>query len=241
MKSLKHIFLFFVLSVLMSLNVNAQFFKGFVSGGFSASQIDGDEVYGFKKVGFTGGIGAMMPFNADRPNEGLQFSLEINYSNRGAKENHWGDPFKYEASLDYIDIPVMVHWIDKRGGVTLGIGAQYGRLVHSYEAWGLTDTLIHGMERPLTTNARFDKNDWSFVGDLRFTMWQKFKIDVRYQYSLVPIRKDFEFFNSYNLNDNVNFRKWTRDFKSSWVTVKLIYMINEEQEVKSTPKRKTAF
>ncbi|MBQ9312307.1 MAG: PorT family protein [Bacteroidales bacterium] len=222
-------------------NAKAQVFKGFVSLGGNISQIDGDEVYGFKKVAFTGGIGAMMPFNVDKPNDGFQFSMEINYSRRGAKQSTWGDPFIYNATLDYADIPFLLHWADKKGGITLGAGIQYGRLVHYSESWVLPDTMIRGNDRPTTTKASFLKNDWAVIGDLRFTLWQKFKLDIRYQYSLTPIRKGFEFNNSYAVDDDVNYRTWKRDYKNNWVTVKLIYVINEEQEQKIVPKRKTAY
>ncbi len=226
----------FVLLFFAYSEVRAQFFKGFVSLGFNVAQIDGDEVYGFKKVAPNLGIGAMLPLNANKQNEGLQVSMEINYSQRGAKESTAGDPFIYKASLDYIDIPLMLHYMDKKGGVTLGVGLQYSRLIHSSESWTLPDTLIFGMDRPTITKASFLKNDLAIVGDLRFTIWQKFKLDVRYQYSLLPIRKDFEFNNSYLPEDFNNYRTWLRDYKNNWVSVKVIYMINEEQEQRPVTK-----
>ena len=174
----------------------------------------------------------MLPFNSNKPNEGFQVSMEINYSQRGAKESTAGDPFIYKASLDYVDIPVMVHFIDKRGGITLGLGLQYSRLIHSSESWTLPDTLIRGMDRPTLIKADFLKNDLAIVADFRFTIWQKFKLDVRYQYSLLPIRKDFEFNNSYTPEDRTNYRTWLRSFKNNWLSFKIIYMINEEQEQK---------
>lgn len=208
----------------------AQIFKGFVSGGMTVSQIDGDEVYGFKKVAPTIGLGAMVPLNTNNPNGGFQLSLEINYSRRGARETTSGDPFEYNANLDYIDIPIMIHYVDTKGGVALGAGLQYSVLFHSSEKWVLPDTLIFGMDRPTMTDSKFKRGDLALVGDLRFTIWRKLKCDVRYQYSLLPIREDFEFNNSYRIEDNTNYRTWLRDFKNSSVTVKLIYMINEEQE-----------
>lgn len=244
-KSSKIAFVIFVglIFCFASFEVKAQFFKGFVSLGFNVSQIDGDEVYGFKKVAPLVGIGAMLPFNSNKPNEGFQVSMEINYSQRGAKESTAGDPFIYKASLDYVDIPVMVHFIDKRGGVTLGLGLQYSRLIHSSESWTLPDTLIQGMDRPTLTKASFLKNDLAIVGDFRFTIWQKFKLDVRYQYSLLPIRKDFEFNNSFPAIDQTNYRTWLRSFKNNWLSFKIIYMINEEQDHKQAtrPNRKRSY
>ncbi len=220
-------------------NANAQFFKGFASLGFNISQIDGDEVYGFKKLGYNVGIGAMLPLNRNNTNAGFQVSMEINLSQRGAKETTENDPFVYKANLDYVDIPLMLHYIDAKGGITLGAGIQYSRLYHSKESWKLPDTLIFGMDRPTTTNAKFLKNDLAIIGDLRFTVWRNFKLDIRYQYSLLPIRKQFEFNNSYQSIDANNYRTWKRDYKNNWLSVKLIYMINEEQEqVYTKPNRK---
>ncbi|MBR1770006.1 MAG: outer membrane beta-barrel protein [Bacteroidales bacterium] len=228
------IFLF----MLSSYRLAAQNFKGFVSLGFNVSQIDGDEVYGFKKLGPVVGIGAMMPLNYDLPNEGFQLSMEINYSQRGAKESTSGDPFIYKANLDYLDVPLMLHYVDARGGVTLGLGLQYGRLFHYTESWTLPNPGILGMDRPTITNAEFLKNDFAFVGDFRFTLWQKFKLDVRYQYSLLPIRKDFEFNNSFPASSLNDYRTWLRSFKNNWLTFRIIYVINEEQEQKYTSKSK---
>lgn len=227
---MKKLIVILIVSVLCLYNANAQFFKGFVSLGFNVSQIDGDEVYGFKKLGYLTGIGAMLPLNKNNLNGGLQVSMEINISQRGAKESTANDPFVYKANLDYVDIPFMLHYVDTKGGITLGAGIMYSRLFHSKETWTLPDTLIWGMDRPTTTKAKFLKNDLSIVGDFRFTIWKNFKLDVRYQYSLLPIRKDFEYNNSYQPTDANNYRTWKRDYKNNWLSVKLIYMINEEQE-----------
>lgn len=223
-----------------SINLShCQVLRGFASLGMIVSQLDGDEVYGFKHVGLTGGLGVMLPFNIDKPDEGFMLSTEILFSQRGAKNTNNWDPFGYTCNLNYIDIPLMIHYMDKRAGAGLGVGLQYGRLIKSKETWILPDPYILDMDRPLNIDdAVFKKNDISFVADFRFNIWRGFKADVRWQYSLTPIREDFEFYNSYDREDLDYFRSWKRDFKSNYVTIKLIYVINEPVEQTYTKKFK---
>lgn len=227
---------------LFSNNTYAQLFKAFVSSGISLSQMDGDEVYGFKQLGYTGGIGVMAPFNPNRPDDGFQASMELMYTRRGAKESTYADPFIYNAKLDYIDIPILFNYVDKRGGLTFSLGMQYGRLVKSSEKWTLPDTAIIGMDRPTNTNdSKFLKNDWSIVAGLRFTIWRNIKFDARYQYSLSPIRKNFEYNNSRDITDPLYY-SWKRDLKNNYLSFKVIYVINEHHDTyKTKPKRKTAY
>ena len=226
----------------MSVPVQAQLFKAFVSGGFTVAQIDGDEVYGFKHLGVNTGIGVIMPLNPNTPNEGFQLSTEILFVQKGAKNTNIFDPFIYKATLNYIEIPFMLHYFDKRAGAALGAGIQYGRLIKSSEIWELSDTLIPRMDRPLVTdNHYFIKNDLCFVADFRFNIYRNFKFDVRWQYSLLPIRKDFTFCNSYNELDEY-YKTWNRDFKNNYVSFKLIYVINEKYDTyKTKTRRKTAY
>ncbi len=104
--------------------VSAQMLKAYVVAGLNAAQIDGDEVFGYSKYSPQAGVGMIVPFNMRKPNEGWQASLELLYSQRGAKETL--DPFKYNTSLHYVDIPIMAHYVDIKGGWTFGLGAQYG-------------------------------------------------------------------------------------------------------------------
>ena len=42
-------------------NLKAQVIKGALIAGFNMTQVDGDEVYGFKKIGFNVGAAAIIP------------------------------------------------------------------------------------------------------------------------------------------------------------------------------------
>lgn len=205
--------------------VSAQMLKAYVVAGLNAAQIDGDEVFGYSKYSPQAGVGMIVPFNMRKPNEGWQASLELLYSHRGAKETL--DPFKYNTSLHYVDIPIMAHYVDIKGGWTFGLGAQYGRLFKISEDWGLPQTIIQSFERPVDgVLPSFNKNDFCVVADIRFTIWEKIKFSFRYQYSLLPIREDVWFYNGYPAG-SAGFKSWSRDFKNNYMSFRILYMINE--------------
>lgn len=210
---------------LSSFVCSAQMLKAYTIVGLNASQIDGDEVYGYEKFSPQAGLGIIMPFNMRKPNEGWQLSAELLYSQKGAKEKL--DPFRYNTSLHYVDIPLLVHFVDVKGGWTFGLGWQYGRLFKIKEDWGLPDTIINSFERPVDgVLPAFKRNDFSVVADIRFTIWEKIKFSFRYQYSLVPIREDVWFYNGYPAGTN-GFKSWSRDFRNNYMSFRIIYMINE--------------
>lgn len=214
-----------IICSLFCFSASAQMLKAYGVIGLNAAQIDGDEVFGYSKFAPQVGVGIITPFNMKKPNEGWQASLELLYSQRGAKETL--DPFQYNTSLHYVDIPLMVHFIDKRGGWTFGIGGQYGRLFKIREDWGLPDTIIQSMERPVDGKIPdFNRNDFSIVADIRFTVWKKIKFSFRYQYSILPIRDDVWFYNGYPAGTQ-EFQSWSRDFRNNYMSFRIIYMINE--------------
>lgn len=232
----KYFILLLALAIMSNNTLNAQIFKGMVSVGVNIAQMNGDEVSGFKHMGFTGGLGIMMPFNEDKPNEGFAASMELLFTQRGAKNTNIQDPFKYDCTLSYIDIPVMFHYMDTRAKATVGLGVQYSRLVKTKESWQLPDPKIIGMDRPVNIDDHdFLKNDFAAVVDFRFTIWKHFKFDARWQHSLIPIREDFVYDNSYG-EDYQSYRTWKRDFKSHYLTFKVIYVLNEQLD---QPQKKT--
>lgn len=200
---------------------NAQIFKGMVMVGANFAQMNGDQVYGFNKVGLNAGAGVMAPLNKSR---NFLMSMELLYSELGARESQ--DPFQYNTRLQYVSIPVMAHYEDRRGGLTFGAGLQYSRLFQINEDWGLPEPSIDYMDRPVFPVNDFKRDDISFILDFRFRVWEKFKLNFRYQYSIVPIRKDIAYNNSFSPGD-IDYFTWKRDFYNSVISLRVIYIINE--------------
>ena len=82
---------------------HAQRIHGFVSGGITAAQIEGDELKGFNQFGFNGGVGALTAISSN----GLWgLSVEINYNERGSYSHSVADKeYMVDLKLKYVDIP----------------------------------------------------------------------------------------------------------------------------------------
>lgn len=195
-----------------SMVVEAQVIKGAVIGGFNLSQVDGDEVYGFKKFGANVGAAAIIPFT-----DHWEVSIETIFSQKGSHQKpQYEDSLtgEYLLKLNYLDIPVLIHYNDK-DIVTFGLGFSYGRLtqVEEYE---------HGQRIETTTiEGPYSRSDINGIADIRFRIWQRLKFNVRYAYSLKKIRTR-EFNPPY-------VDPWTRDQFNNFWSFRMIYVINEKQ------------
>src|SRR5690606_18955322 len=106
------------------------FTAGFVAG-FNASQIDGDDLAGFDKIGLTTGIRATW----ETPSV-IDFNIEFLYSERGSRPDIFNPEYDpdIKVSLAYAEIPVYVtlsDWWQEEGEyhkVSAHAGLSYGRL-----------------------------------------------------------------------------------------------------------------
>lgn len=198
--------------------LNAQIIKGEALLGFNLSQVEGDEVAGFKKPGINIGAGAMIPFGKN-----WDISFEITYNQKGARE---GDQYidtiagipvtgAYKLRLNYAEIPILIHYTDK-DLITIGAGFAYGQLVGVQE-WE------HNRQVDSTNlnSGTYSKSDFSYIIDLRIKLKGPLKLAIRYQNSINKIRTR-EFKNEYTGD------VWTRDQYNKVITLRLIYMFNEK-------------
>jgi hypothetical protein len=202
---------FFAFSML---EVNAQIIKGEAILGMNLSQVDGDEVFGFKKVGANIGAGVMIPIGGN-----WDFSFEALFTQKGANQKpQYSDSTRngaYRINLNYVEVPVLVMYTDKEF-ISAGAGFSWGRLV-SVKEWE------HGklVETTTLNSGVYSKNDFSILGDLRIRIYKQLKFNLRYQYSLVKIRtREFE---------NGAGQTWTRDQYNNLISFRLIWVFNEQQ------------
>lgn len=210
--------------------VNAQIIKGEAIVGMNLTQVDGDEVYGFKKVGANVGAGVMVPFGK-RGRWDVSFETLFTQKGSNQKQQYYdstlfvctGDSVlitgQYKLQLNYVEIPVMVMFTDKEF-ISFGAGLTWARLVgvKEYE---------HGqlVENTTLSSGTYDKNDFSILADFRIRLYKSLKFNVRYQYSLLKIRtRDF-----YDTQCNVE----TRDQYNNVITFRLIWVFNEAQSRKN--------
>lgn len=208
------------LTILLMIAVSAAYAQrihAYVAGGATVSQVEGDELKGFKKWGGTGGVGAMVKLTEDNR---WKMSVEVDFAQRGFK-NKTRNPYNIDATLNYIDIPVAFHFHDNHGGITVGAGFLYGRLVK--QPHGEVDHISTFI--PDSTDMAFLKNDFAALLDLRFTAWRGLQLNLRFQYSIIPIKKDWKFTEYENeaqiRDDKPNV--WYNNCRNISITARLIW------------------
>ncbi len=213
--------LILTLLLLMPPALHAQRIHAYITSGLSVSQIEGDELKGFQHAGFTGGVGALTSISE---NNRWGMSVEILFNQRGVYNNSY-DPqnlYNIKFSLNYIDIPLLLHFQDPYGGMLFGAGLSYGRLVQQ----------PHGTIRynpnyfyPDTTDLVFLSNDLMAVADARFTIWRGLQFNIRWQYSLLAIKRDWTFYSYHGVDaeGNAVFRSHTRNCYNHSIAFRLIW------------------
>ncbi len=231
MKTGLRILIAFFLTAFFILTGYGQRIKGYGIAGMNLTQIDGDEVYGFKKIGFNGGLGATFPFNKN-----WSVSLEVLFSQQGAKQKpqyndvhipdstivgddtiYFDNVFNgaYKLNLNYVKVPVLVQYTD-RDRITAGVGFSYGQLVGIKE-WEHD----RRVESTTLNSGTYNKNDVEVLVDLRFRIYKSLKFNIRYSYSIFKIRtRDFyDWYGEYVT---------TRDQYNSVLAFRFIYVFNEK-------------
>lgn len=199
---------------------NQQVIRAYPLLGATVSQIRGDELRGFDKWGFTAGVGAIATLSERNM---LYLSLEGCFSQRGAY-NNTGDPYSMRGlTLNYVDIPLTFHFTDPYGGMTIGMGLLYSRLVQQPHGELFYDTNYF---LPDTSNMSFLKNDLAFAIDFRFPVWQNLLINIRYQHSIIPIKRDWAF-TEYGTQFSGGHTTWSNDLYNSSLTFRLLYVFGE--------------
>ncbi len=229
----------------------AQRFIGFVSAGANFSQVEGDDVHGFYKVGVNAGPGVML--HLDRKQR-MSISAELLFSQKGSRcsFNHkpfmlnnyhpsmfedvnWAIPYdstiKCRMSLDYIQIPVIFRYEDMRSGCFIGAGFAWSRLVRAKEIYnGFTRTTS-------VTSGTFKTSDWTFLVDAGVRLYKNLTLNVRWEYSMVPIRymhynlvtqKAVDEYQIHPHNIFMPKDSWIGKMRNHVLTCRLTYFINEK-------------
>jgi hypothetical protein len=194
---------------------DAQIIKGEAILGMNLTQVDGDEVYGFHKIGANVGAGVLIPFGKRGR---WDASFEALFSQDGSFQPPQYDDslsYEYELHLNYAQIPILVMFTDKEF-ISIGAGFSWGRLVGVKE-WE------HGqlVESTTLNSETYHKNDYCFLADIRIRIYKSLKFNLRYQYSLSKIRT-----REYS---DLSGLTWTRDQFNNVISFRLIYVFGEKK------------
>jgi len=161
----------FIFILLISKSMHAQIFKAVIPLGFNFTQIDGDDLAGYNKTGFNGGVGAMISLNEA---DSWEMGMEILYSQLGSNTNS-RSPNQIKTSLDYAAIPLYVNYKDVGNGY-IGLGVTINRLVDQrrYE-----DNIEVNPPRNLKSM------DYDIMGQIGYLFNPNFRLTLRASYSIL--------------------------------------------------------
>jgi hypothetical protein len=168
---------FLLISIFPLQKAYSQRVLGAVSLGMNLTQVDGDDFYGFNKVGLNVGPMVIVPFGK---NQNWSVSMELLYSQKGSYHKGSSDStisYTYKLVQDYVEIPVLVHFTDKKL-ISGGVGFCYGQLINYKETHNSFYDTLYQYQTPLANN------DISVIADIQIRLWSKLWANLRYQYSM---------------------------------------------------------
>lgn len=180
-KSIIYLILFF--TMISQLSLEAQRFSASAIVGINASQIDGDGIYGYDKLGMTGG--ARLAYSI-KDNGRANAAIEFLYSQRGSSPDiTFGDGSFNTIDLKYIEIPLLVEyndWLQEEGYYKVGIegGVSYGNLFEVNTSNQIVNNDLAG----------YKKHDLSYTLGLRYSVNSRISGSFRYSRSLLRIHRN---------------------------------------------------
>jgi hypothetical protein len=110
----KFIFIFLFTYTFISSTAQEHRFKAGITAGLSSSQISGDELAGFKKTGFAGGLLLRMLFTKNWTSQ-----FEMLFIQKGSKDaahidSLTGDYHYYRLQLNYLEVPILAQYHFKK-------------------------------------------------------------------------------------------------------------------------------
>jgi hypothetical protein len=159
-------------------------FKGIFHVGLNATQVDGDNEWGYKHLGVNVGVGAMVRYHKH-----LSFSIEMAYAMRGARARltpAGANANFFKTNMDYIEIPVSLLNIHDKKLVMFSLGLTPAVLVN-YREWDRVSGLEVDYNNPPYGQPR--KFDLSAFGGFYFVIKQHFVLGAKFSYSLISFRR----------------------------------------------------
>ena len=166
--------------------VYGQRFTTAIVGGANASQIDGDMLAGFDKLGLTGGLKATVNFES-----AFDLNVEFLFTQRGSKPDIFNPDFDPDIKIhhDYAEIPVYVSlgdWWQEEDGyhkVSAHAGISFGRLINArtFDYFNPDDQSLDLLV------PYFSNTSLSWLAGLSYRMSKNWGLTGRYTRELTPL------------------------------------------------------
>lgn len=174
-------------------------FNGGLVAGMNMCQVDGDKYAGYFK--YAPNLGATLYMNLAN---NISLSLELLYTEKGAKSNFRQNSsskiytiISQKINLSYVEIPLLFNISDKRNS-KVGLGMSYAQLINGDEKISTNPVSNYDASK-----YPFLKSDFSFIASGNLHLFKGWYGNLRFQYSLLPIRKnvDYEFARAQQYNN----------------------------------------
>ncbi len=155
--------------------LRAQRFSASVLAGINMSQIDGDNLVGYNKLGINAGLGVDA-----RINDRFGLGMELLFSQKGSRSKISQMPpgQSVKLTVNYAEIPLLFRYHDKNGAI-FGLGFSYSSLV------GLSQWKNGS---PVTAlDSLLGRNDVQGLAEFTFRIKKHWGANARIGYSLLPI------------------------------------------------------
>lgn len=174
---MKKIFTLLVVVCLFVGVMKGQNFKAGLFAGAVPSQVDGDGMSGFHRIGFTGGLYAKY-----ESNEKLFFQADIAYTTKGSKQ-------KSSKDVDFSRLNVYTSYLD----ITLSCG--YKLMDNLSARVGLVPAVLLSHKEQtmggvdITDGYEFKPVNLLAMAEVSYAFSKHFALNISYNYSVISIRK----------------------------------------------------
>lgn len=155
----------------------AQGFGGGLYGGISTSQVTGDNIGGFNKVGGWGGAFTDYRFT---PRSTIQF--ELSFIQKGSRQAPTvkNNGVLYVNNQNYLELPILYRWYGIKN-MSIEMGTQVGYLINAIERDN------SGEIRGAIPHRQVE---WSAAAGLSYYFWKgKIEVNARYANSILSMKK----------------------------------------------------
>ena len=166
-----------------------QRFKAGIILGVNASQINGDDIAGFDKLGLRGGLRGIILLG-----ERSDLTVDLLFSERGSASELVpnNQSLRRIVRTRYVEVPVLFNyrdWLSPKGHYQVHIagGLSYGRLFDTFvDAFGVIEE----------EQVNFSNNDLSLVVGVGYAPSPKLEFAVRYNRSVIPLYNNDKYLTS---------------------------------------------
>ena len=165
---------------ILTYNTNAQSFGGGIIAGASTSQVAGDLLGGFNKIGILAGA-----YTNLKVKEILSFQFEISYITKGSRnpniyESNHPNYEKIEITLSYIEMPLTINLQQKEN-----LGVEFGII----PAFNISATLNSADAKNISVpNPQYKKYDLGVCAGINYHITDNIILNTRISNSIIPIR-----------------------------------------------------